>query len=329
MRSSTLLLAAVLGVAPGFAGWSQPRPDEPPRFATGIEAVYVDALVDRGATPVAGLTARDFEVKDDGLRQDVELVNAESVPPAVILVFDVSASVRGEKLTALQAAGSAFLDTLRPGSPVALVSFSHDIVLLAPPGTDRDAVRRGIEAMHAEGASAVLDALYAGLSLLGRARALVVLFSDGEDNRSWLSADEVRNAAERSNALVHVIGFLPGAPRVPRAAGGEPAFEPGHIVDARPGSAALAHLESEPPRHVRDLRQIAEATGGRFWSAESVARIREAFTEVAAEVNARYVLRFEPKAARGAGWHRLDVRLRGRKGTVRARRGYYVASPPD
>jgi VWFA-related protein len=328
VRSRSLLLAAALGAASGVAGWSPPRPEEPPRFAASVEAVYVDALVDRGGTPVAGLTARDFEVKDDGLRQDVELVSAESAPPAVVLVFDVSASVRGEKLTALQAAGSAFLDTLRPGSPLALVSFSHDIVLLAPPGSDRDAVRRGIEAMHAEGASAVLDALYAGLSLPGRARALVVLFSDGEDNLSWLSADEVRAAAERSNALVHVIGFLPGVPRAPRAAGEVPAVEPGHVVDAH-RSADLAHLQSEPPRHVRELRQIAEATGGRFWSAESVARIREAFTEVAAEVNARYVLRFEPKAARRTGWHRLDVRLRERKGTVRARHGYYVASPSD
>jgi VWFA-related protein len=331
MRRSRLLLAAALSAPPGTAGWSPQSPSEPPRFAAAVEAVYVDALVARGGAPVAGLAARDFEVKDDGVLQAVELVNEESVPFAVVLVFDVSGSVQGEKLGALQAAGSAFLDTLRPASQIALVSFSDDIVLLAPTGSDREVVRHGLAAMRAEGPSAVLDALYAGLGLWGRARTLVVLFSDGEDNMSWLSADDVRRAAERSNALVHAIGFLPHAHKVSGGAEAEvAAVGPGRLVSARPGPVDPARLETEEPRYVRELRQIAEATGGRFWGAESIARIREAFTDVAAEVNARYVLRFEPKGARRPGWHRLDVRLlRRRKGTVRARHGYYVASPRD
>ena len=87
--------------------------------------------------------------------------------------------------------------------------------------------------------------------------------------------------------------------------------------------------ESQQPRHVRELRQIAEITGGRLWRAESVAWIRDAFARVAAEVEARYLLRFEPKGPLRPGWHRLDVRVRGRKADVRARRGYYAAPPPS
>lgn len=307
MRQAGILVAATL-----LSGASPPGGQAPPRFATRVDAVYVDAFVARHGAPVAGLTARDFEIEDEGVRQEAEIVALESVPLAVVLVFDTSRSVQGAKLLALREAGGAFLDASAPGSRIALVGFNHDVVLLAPLGSDRDTVRRGLDSMRAEGSSAVLDALFAGLGLAGHARALVLLFSDGEDNVSWLSADDVRASTERSNAVVHVVGFVP-APRA-RADVRDPALK-----------------ESEQPRHVRELRQIAEATGGRFWGAESLAQIREAFAAVAAEVNARYVLRFEPKGAGRPGWHRLEVRLKDRKGTVRSRRGYYVpvAGPPD
>jgi hypothetical protein len=71
------------------------------------------------------------------------------------------------------------------------------------------------------------------------------------------------------------------------------------------------------------VRQTAEATGGRYWTADSPARLTEAFAAIVAAMNTRYVLRFEPTSRAAAGWHRLDLRLKGAKGEVRARRGYF------
>jgi hypothetical protein len=85
-----------------------------------------------------------------------------------------------------------------------------------------------------------------------------------------------------------------------------------------------ARSESE---QVRALREIAEASGGRFWTAESPARLREAFAAIAASLRARYVLRYEPQGPAREGWHAVNVRLRGVRGRVQARRGYWVARP--
>jgi hypothetical protein len=121
----------------------------------------------------------------------------------------------------------------------------------------------------------------------------------------------VRAAAERSNAIVHVVGFLS-----PDEAAGLAAASAQRGTGVRP---------PPEPDHVRALREIAEATGGRFWGAGSPERLREAFARLASAVSARYVLRFEPQGVPRPGWHAIEVKLRGAKGRVHARPGYLVA----
>ena len=72
------------------------------------------------------------------------------------------------------------------------------------------------------------------------------------------------------------------------------------------------------------LRQIAEAAGGRYWEAESPARLKAAFRAVTETMAQRYVLTYEPEGVKRPGWHEIDLRLRGRKGEVHTRRGYWV-----
>ncbi len=81
---------------------------------------------------------------------------------------------------------------------------------LAAPTPDKATVRQALARLRAEGATSVYDALYAGITLSeGERRALIVLFTDGEDNTSWLGEADLRTVAERSNALVHVVGWRP------------------------------------------------------------------------------------------------------------------------
>jgi VWFA-related protein len=275
----------------------------PPVFTARVESVYVDVVVTRSGRPVPGLAASDFELRDEGVVQQLELVSAETRPLTALLVFDTSSSMEGKRMEALRAAGAAFLDGLRPGDSAGLVTFSEEIAYRARPATDRAPVREALARIQAGGATAVLDALFVAISLADTGtRPLVVLFSDGEDNVSWLDSAQLRAAAERSNAVVHVVSW----PEPPALTFGLP-------------TAPVVETEQD-----RLLREIAEATGGRAWRADSPGRLREAFAGIADAMGHRYVLRYEPSGAAGSGFHRLEIRLRDAKGEVQARRGYFV-----
>jgi VWFA-related protein len=299
LRRTALVLVLLSAVA--HTGRAQ-KPPQPLEFRSQVAAVYVDAFVTRGGRALPDLRASDFELRDDGVRQQVELLTAASRPLSALMVFDTSSSMTGARLEALREAGAAFLDGLRPADAAGLVAFDEDVVWLAEPTPDKAVARRALSRLRAQGWTAVFDALYAGILLSdGELPPLVVLFTDGEDNMSWLSVADLRLVAERSNALVHVVGWRPPlSPAAPR----------------------LPPVLTESPQE-RSLREIAEAAGGRFWSADSPARLREAFGAIADAMGHRYVLRYEPGTAH-PGWHRIEARLRGVKGQVQVRRGYWV-----
>jgi VWFA-related protein len=277
---------------------------KPLEFKTEVGAVYVDAFVTRGDRPLADLGASAFELLDNGVPQQLELLSAESRPLRAVLVFDTSSSMAGDRLLALRAASEAFLDGLRPADEAALVAFNEDVVWLSAPTPDKAKVRQALARLRAEGATSVYDALYAGITLSeGERRALIVLFTDGQDNTSWLGEGDLRTVAERSNALLHVVGWRPLL---------------------APEELRKTPLPRESPQE-RALREIAEAAGGRYWQADSPERLRRAFSAIADAMGHRYVLRYEPTGVARDGWHRIDARLRGVKGDVHVRRGYWLA----
>jgi VWFA-related protein len=278
-------------------------PAQAPTFATSVEAVYVDAVVTQGGRPVRDLAAKDFELRDEGVVRPLELLALESLPLLALLVFDTSGSVAGEKLAALRAAAERFLEIFAPADEVGLLTFSEEVAWRARPTRDRAELRQALADLRARGATSALDGLYAALLLPNApGRSLVVLFSDGEDNLSWLGEAQVRKVVERSNALVHVVGMSAPPPSV------------GPMPRRPPAEAAS----------VRVFREIAELTGGRYWPADSPGRLQEAFGALARLLESRVVLRFEPAPGRREGWHRIDLRLRDRPGQVQARRGYWV-----
>jgi hypothetical protein len=97
------LLVSALALALAATAASQVPPL--PVFAVGVEGVYADVFVTEGNRPVVGLTASDFELRDNGVRRAVELVAVESLPLTTFLVLDTSGSVDGDNLVQLQAAG--------------------------------------------------------------------------------------------------------------------------------------------------------------------------------------------------------------------------------
>jgi VWFA-related protein len=258
----------------------------------------VDVSVTRKDAPVLGLTADDFVVTDNRVRQRVELVDRDSLPTTAVLALDASASVAGERLAQLRAAAAAFLRGLTPRDESALVTFNHKIEVRQPPTTDRSAVAQALERMEALGSTSVIDALYLCLKRRwGGGRPLVVLFTDGQDSASWLENDDVLEAARASNALLYVVG-TEGA-RAPYGTG-----------------------------YMYLLQRAADITGGAYWSA-SHHHLEAIFQRVLEAANARYVLRYEPVGVARQGRHRLKVSVKRRGVEVRARSEYVVPAPPQ
>jgi VWFA-related protein len=303
LRTAALLAACPLAASLAAA-------QQVPTFTASVEAVYVDVFVTRDGRPVTGLTAADFEVRDNGVKQDVTLASLDEVPIVAVMVFDASASLAGARLDDLRTAGRALLAGLRAQDQAMLVTFSHELRIAVPTGADRSTLERALDALVPRGHTALWDALYAGLKLpVAQGRPLVVLFTDGRDDLSWLTPEQVLDVARESNALVHVVAIVPQAEQV--------------IVPGASGSFRTELLPVEPPR-LRALRAVAEATGGRLWSASASAQLGPTFVGVLAEMQSRYLLSYAPTGVGRAGWHRLAVKLKGHKATVRSRSAYFV-----
>ena len=306
--TATSALSIVLALSP-FAR------QEPPRFSTQVDNVYVDAFVNHKGQPVQGLAAENFEIRDNGVRQQVRLVSLDVVPVEVLLVFDTSSSVAGDALGHLRAAGHAVLDGLRPGERAALITFNQEVVVRVPPADDLARVRKELDRIRADGYTALYDAAYVGFALPVRgARSVIVLFSDGEDNRSWLEAADIHSVAARSDVLLQAVGVTD---TIRVMVGGRTGVMPTNPT-----------IKKIPSPRADELRRIAESTGGRFWKAEKTEHLKDTFLSILGEMRTRYLLTYQPTGVERTGEHRLEVRLKGAKGKVRSRRGYYVAPDP-
>jgi len=283
----TACLAGVL-----LAGTLQASPQAPLVFRAEVGVVRVEVLVTRDGSPVGGLAARDFELRDAGVLQELEPILEEHTPVDAVLVLDASGSVDGPKLAALKAAAAGFLDGLRSGEQAALLAFDHEVRLLQPLTTDVAAVRAALGHVSPRGHTALVDAVYAALRLRapGDRRTAIVVFSDGIDTQSWLTAPDVVTAAGRSNATVYAVTV----------------------------------------RGRRDVREpfpddLARATGGRVFEATTERDLRARFLDVLEDLRARYVLRYTPRGPDAPGWHAVEVRVKKGRGDVLARPGYWRA----
>jgi VWFA-related protein len=145
------------------------------------------------------------------------------------------------------------------------------------------------------------DAVFAGLSFGSpEVRSLLLLFTDGQDNASWLSASQVIESARRADVVVCPVVVGMGIP------------DP-----SRPSATARR------PWSWRVMDALAEQTGGRVFRAGPGSMMREAFLNVLTEFRSRYLIAYTPSGVRNDdGWHRLEVRVKGRRAEVRARPGY-------
>jgi Ca-activated chloride channel family protein len=289
MRTALWRVANVAGIVAGCVGAVAAR--QTPRYLAATQGVLVDAAVTRGGHPVSGLTAADFEVRDNDVVQHVEVLNTADAPINTVLALDTSASTAGQRLADLTAGSRALLDGLRDGDHAALTTFDRRVRPAVPLTTDLTRVRMALVDLLPTGETALLDGVYTALVSTQTAigATLVVVYTDGADTVSWLEPDEVRDAATRSNAVVDAV--------VTRS---------GHQFS--------------------DLKDLVDSTGGQVVSIESTTRLGAEFARILREFRSRYLLTFVPQGVAAGGFHRLQVRARPSGLTVHARAGYFSSA---
>jgi VWFA-related protein len=260
-------------------------------FSSRIEAVRVDVLVTDNGRIVRGLRPADFEVFDNGVVQQIDLASFEERPVNVILALDMSQSMVGERLEHLRAAGRSVLDGLRGDDRVALVTFSHRLRL--PQGLTRDAVRlrEALDRVEPAGSTSLVDGVYGAMTLAGSevGRDLLLVFSDGVDTSSFMTPARVLESARRTDATVYCVTVR---------GSGRPEF----------------------------LRDLSSQTGGSVVEIASTTDLQKTFVGILDEFRQRHLLSYTPRGVSREGWHRLQVRLKGRRGTVTARTGYMAGT---
>jgi VWFA-related protein len=284
--TSAMSLHAVRLTPDPANAWQQPT------FSTRTESVRVDVLVTEGAKVVTGLGPADFEIRDEGVLQTVDLVNFQQLPLHVVLALDLSYSVSGERLEDLRSASHALLAALAAQDSASLLTFNHAVSRRSAATSDIAALRSQLGAVSPEGVegpggTALGDATYASMltgNTEGR-RSLALIFSDGVDTGSWLSSRQVLDTARRTGVVVYGVSV--------RGSGGDSLLE-----------------------------EISEITGGDTVEADSSRNLRSAFIQVLENFRNRYLVSYSPKGVPGKGWHRLDVRIKGRRVNIKARPGY-------
>ena len=297
----------------GGLGWllQEEQSQEVYRFEVEVKTVYLDVFVTQNGEPVKGLAAEAFEVFDNGVRQQIRLLDHSNLPLATMLLLDVSGSVEGNKLEQLRAAAHAFVEGLDPEDEVGLLTFTRRMQLRMEPSSNFAALHRVLLEPTEQGNTSLHDALYTGLKLVEArgGRPLVVLFTDGLDNMSWLDEVEVLEVLKESDVVVYAV-----------------AVEPGMGVSVRRGGRSIRGRTLLEAKEY--LSNVTGLTGGRVFHIDPGANFTEIFLRVLREMESRYLLSYEPTGVPLEGWHELKVDLKVDEADgIRARPGYLVRTP--
>jgi VWFA-related protein len=294
---------------------------QPPVFRVNVEAVRLDVYVEREGKAVSDLKVEDFEVYDDGVRQNIQLTQSEAEPLSVILVFDTSESVRGEKLHQLKSAARNFLAGLRAEDRAALMTISSCLQLRSGLDDDLSTSYQALALTEALGMTSLYDGLYAGLKLAEDARRpVVVLFTDGRDTSSWISDIEVLKLMQESNAVVYAVTTQSAPDETAKNA---------NIMAPSFRTALITRGEVKIEPEIRFLQQATRLTGGRLFFSELPSQYEASFQQILSEVGTRYLLTYTPTGVDREGWHELEVKVNRRGVDVSARRGYWKRKIPD
>lgn len=306
--------------------------------------VVPTSVTDAAGQPVGGLKAEDFQLEEEGRRQEIaQLGVAEQVPLDIALVFDVSSSTVKNFDFMKQTAAGFLREVMKPADRAAVFTIGERPGLVQPLAGAGDAASKltAIPAAQKATGTAFYDtvtaaAKYLSANAAGRNRRVILVFTDGEDNFSndvrdttvaeldrANKSNDVRTAAEK---LVAVSERTAGVHRralqnVMRAVQQSDAV----FYSINPSGPGV-RLNVISQRAEYGMSQLSEATGGSSFLPASAAELPAVFQRIAAELRAQYLLQYYSNTDAAPGkFLRIAVRTPARADLrVRARQGYYV-----
>jgi Ca-activated chloride channel family protein len=309
----TMFLGATVLMATPVAQQQADKPAAPqtpiagqPTFRGGVDLVTIRAIVRDGkGRPITNLTAKDFELIDNGASVPIQAAEQDSGPVGLALLFDISGSMDiDERFSRARETSYFLLSGLRNREDeAAIFAFDSGLHVVQPFTTELDRLRGSLSNFSPWGMTSIHDAIAsASRSMDARAtkrRALVVL-TDGFDTASKLGAAEVSRIASSIDLPVYLVAVVPSID------------DPREHED---GNRAL----------VGDLADLARWTGGELFVATSTPEASIIARQVVSELRQQYLIAFPP--GQKPGWHSIDVRVRRKGYTVQARGGYVAGNP--
>lgn len=273
-----------------------------PVFRSSVRTVPVYATaLDASGRLVPDLQQEDFELLDNGRPVAISSFSNDPQPFAAVIMLDTSASMT-EHLKLLNQAAEQFLIRMLPTDRAQVGAFNDKLQLSGEFTNDRDALISALEDLQFGNATRLWDGLLFGIDAFKEVegRKVVLLFTDGDDTASRARFSDVVDRARDDEVMVYGIGLA---------------------VEFFNG---VRQIRSRPDRN---LRRIAEETGGGSFELQKSDLLASTFTRVAQELRSQYLLGFTPETLDGKV-HKLDLRVKRPGVTVRARRSYNAAPEP-
>ena len=304
VRHACATVAIVLTVA------TRPSAQQAPAFRGSVDLVSLAVTVtDRAGSPVTGLTAADFEVREDGRPQVISHFlpgHSDEASAATLhlgVLLDVSGSMAGE-IAFARTAAIKFLNALTRAADITVVDFDTEVRVARFGQPDFPRVVERIRQQKVNGWTALYDAI--GVYLDGAAdqdgRTIMLLYSDGGDTRSALGLPGLIELLKASDVTVYAVGPV-----------------------------AQQSIAARVPQQMV-LRQIAEVTGGQAFFPVGMKELDRAYERVLAEIRAEYTIGYlSTNATADGAWRKVDVRLSkpGVRGArLRSRKGYFALYRP-
>jgi Ca-activated chloride channel homolog len=286
------------------SGWTSNRRHSS-LFRVKSDLVLVPVTVtDRLGRLITGLDKDNFQVYEGKDRQTIQTVSSEDAPVSVGIVLDISGSMAG-KIERAREAVTDLLATANPQDEFFLITFADTAELAIGFTTSVEDIQSQLLLGKPRGSTALLDAIYLGISEMRRAqyaRKALLVISDGGDNHSRYHEGEIKSVVKEADTLMYAIGIY------------DQYFS---TIEEQMGPALLS--------------AVSEQTGGRMYTVEDPKEMAGVATKISLELRNQYVLGYRPANSRYDGkWHKIRVKLSLPKGLprcdARARQGYYAPS---